>query len=180
MNPTSANRTPVMHRTRAARGLIGGVTLSLLLVLAAPALGGVAGGIVGVVFHDRNADGTMDPEDEGIANVTVTAETLFIVDGAHVEGVISRTTGAAGDYLFDTLSPGATYRIRQQVPAGYHQTTPDPPDIVVPQSGLVPTSFGDALGGTEVPAPHTGGMVVLAGVLALAALAALRGRLRRV
>src|SRR5205085_12627539 len=49
-------------------------------------------------------------------------------NGVLDRGETTRVTDAAGAYRFGNLGPG-TYRVRQEVQAGWQQTTADPADV---------------------------------------------------
>jgi hypothetical protein len=92
----------------------------------------------GVVFRDLNGNGTRDPGEPGIPGVTVERQTT----GGAV--VASTVTGAGGSYALTGAGPG-THRVRQVVPAGLLQVTPNPSDVVVAVSGVSVSGldFGD-------------------------------------
>ena len=78
----------------------------------------VAGGRIGdTVFRDWNGNGVKDPQDEGLAGVTVR---LFESDGTTLRA--TTTTDAAGAYLFPGV-PAGTFVVKTSgLPAGYTQT----------------------------------------------------------
>ncbi|GLZ42916.1 SdrD B-like domain-containing protein [Actinokineospora sp. NBRC 105648] len=73
------------------------------------------GSLAGVVFEDRNNNGTQDPAEPGIGGVAV-ALTGQDVTGAAVTRNV--TTAANGTYTFTNLI-GGTYAITETQPAGY-------------------------------------------------------------
>ena len=94
--------------------------------------------ITGQKFNDLDGDGIQDAGEPGLAGVTITLDI-----GA--DGTIDATTvtGAGGSYSFTNLPPGV-YRIREVVPAGAIQTTPNPADIVATSgSGVSGVDFGN-------------------------------------
>ena len=83
--------------------------------------------IGGLKFNDINGNGVQDVGDVGLAGVT-----LFIdanLNGLLDLGELSTVTNASGTYSFTNIGPG-TYRVREVLPAGSTQTTPNPLDIV--------------------------------------------------
>jgi hypothetical protein len=72
--------------------------------------------------------------------------TVFIdanENGVRDDGEEQRTTGADGSYTFAGLEPG-TYRIRQDLPEGMVQTTPNPDDITIEgDEDVTDVDFGD-------------------------------------
>lgn len=65
----------------------------------------VPGSISGRAFFDLDADGTGDPDDDGVPGVDVEP----IVDGVTLAG--TTVTGADGAYLFSGLEPDRFYRV---------------------------------------------------------------------
>lgn len=82
--------------------------------------------ISGQAFDDLNGDGVRDAGEPGLAGVTMQLDI-----GANGTVDQTTTTSGSGTYSFAGLSPG-TCRVRQVVPTGRTQTTPDPSDLVVP------------------------------------------------
>jgi protocatechuate 3,4-dioxygenase beta subunit len=79
--------------------------------------------ISGQTYDDKNGNGTKDKTDGGLQGMTVNlidAQSGFVLD--------TRTTDASGMYTFTNLVP-KKYRIREMLPAGWQQTTSDPPDL---------------------------------------------------
>ena len=68
----------------------------------------------GYVYNDGSDDGTRDPENPGIENVTIT------LTGSDTNGAVNKTTTTItnGSYSFPNLLPG-TYILTQTHPAGY-------------------------------------------------------------
>jgi len=96
--------------------------------------------IVGVVFHDRNRDGTQQSGDLGIAGVTLTLK-----DAGNA--TIATTTSAVdGSYLFAGISAG-NYSVIETQPAGYGSSpsSPDTAAIVVPPGAGATALFADTL-----------------------------------
>ena len=78
------------------------------------------------------------PPEPGLEGVTITLVNLFNGE------TVTTTTDVDGDYNFDDLGPGR-YRVRQQLPEGFFQTTDDPPDILATSGDdVTDVDFGDA------------------------------------
>lgn len=120
--------------------------------------------ISGQAFNDTNNSGTINAGEPGVPGVTIQLD--LGADGTVDATVI---TDATGSYSFPTLGPG-TYRIRQVVPAGRTQTSPNPADIVAtsgaPVSGV---NFGSILS-VLVPALGIWMLALLAVMLGVIAL----------
>jgi len=71
------------------------------------------------VWNDSNADGSQDPNENGIPGVTVTLLDQFN------NPIASVLTGPDGSYLFDNLDPG-TYSVQFEEPTGF---TPSPYEV---------------------------------------------------
>jgi hypothetical protein len=116
--------------------------------------------ISGTKFDDRNGDGVRDGGESGIGGVKIT----LARNGVDVANV---TTDPAGSYSFSLdananadLLPG-TYSLREDVPAGYHQTA-SPLSFVVAQGvqnmAFTGKDFGNAKAQptiSTVPSPAT-------------------------
>ncbi|MFN8498617.1 MAG: SdrD B-like domain-containing protein [Anaerolineae bacterium] len=74
--------------------------------------------VVGTVFEDINGNGTQEPGEPGIANVTVTLK-----DGSGTT-VGTTTTDGVGNYQFPNVTPGP-YTVVETDPAGFVSTTPN-------------------------------------------------------
>jgi len=136
----------------------------VLILAAATAHAAVAtASISGTVFNDTNGNGTLNPGETGIAGVTVTLDA-----GADNTVDATTTTDINGNYSFTLLLSG-TYRIRQVVPLGKTQSSPNPPDVVlVAPTSVSGVNFGDIT--TPIPALSTWMLALLAltmGVIAL-------------
>jgi hypothetical protein len=80
------------------------------------------GSLSGVVFDDRNANGTRQTGAEpGLAGRAVYLD--LNNNGVHDVAEPHRITDAGGAFRFDGLAPGL-YKLRQSVPGGWRQTTP--------------------------------------------------------
>ncbi len=94
-------------------------------------------GIPGENDEDPPPDPGPGPE-PGLEGVTITLVNLFNGE------TVTTTTDVDGDYNFDDLGPGR-YRVRQQLPEGFFQTTDDPPDILATSGDdVTDVDFGDA------------------------------------
>jgi hypothetical protein len=111
--------------------------------------------ITGTVFNDANDNGVRDPGEGGVPGRIVQ---LLDSTGA----VVSQTvTGPNGRYSFDnftsSLEPTVAYRVREVLPNGVVQTTPDPAALTFTRgetfSGV---SFGNFVPGGVVPPPNPG------------------------
>jgi uncharacterized repeat protein (TIGR01451 family) len=134
------------------------VTLSTENPSQRPGITGLRGGsgpIGDTVFNDLNGDGTQDPVEPGIPNVTVTLR------DANGNVITTTTTNASGNYLFSNLPP-ASFNNAQRIgrftveitpPPGFPTFTTDGPtitlDLPVGESRLN-VDFG--LQGGNVPA----------------------------
>nr|WP_298719688.1 SdrD B-like domain-containing protein [uncultured Steroidobacter sp.] len=96
--------------------------------------------VTGVVFRDFNRDGTQQPGDTPIANVTIT-----LLDDSNAV-VATTTTAADGSYLFPGIAAG-NYTVVETQPLGYGSaaTSPDSVAVVVPVNGAATASFADTL-----------------------------------
>jgi uncharacterized repeat protein (TIGR01451 family) len=93
-------------------------------------------GVAGRVFDDKDADGTLDRNEAGLAGVTIQ---LIPANGSPT---LEATTGADGAYAFDSL-PAGSYRLHQVLRPGYIGTTPDPIDITLAEGqALNDKNFG--------------------------------------
>lgn len=80
------------------------------------------GSIHGYKFEDLNANGVWDAGEPPVPGVTIV---LKGDDGTEYTAV----TMDNGEYWFDWLPPGVTYRVFEDPPSGWNQSTPDPPEI---------------------------------------------------
>jgi hypothetical protein len=85
----------------------------------------VPASISGHVFLDNNGDGVENGADAGLASWTVQ-----LLDPVSGSVLASQTTNGSGNYSFTQLIPG-TYGVRAAIPAGWLQTTANPPDLPV-------------------------------------------------
>jgi uncharacterized repeat protein (TIGR01451 family) len=95
------------------------------------------GSLTGVVFDDLNNNGTQDPGEPGISNVTIT---LYDTNNNQVS---TTTTANDGSYSFTNLIPGS-YTVTETDPADYLSTTDNSKeDVKVPAGGSATVDFGD-------------------------------------
>jgi protocatechuate 3,4-dioxygenase beta subunit len=80
--------------------------------------------ISGMKFEDLNGNGVQDAGDDGLPGWTIELD-------RDANGTVdaTATTDANGNYSFPNLGPG-TYRVREQLQAGWIQTTLNPSDII--------------------------------------------------
>ncbi|MFQ3592502.1 MAG: SdrD B-like domain-containing protein [Gemmataceae bacterium] len=79
----------------------------------------------GLVFHDRDADGELGENDQGIAGVAVT------ISGSTTRGKpvqVTKVTDEDGMFTFTEIPPG-TYSLTRQLPSGYLAGRPLPGTI---------------------------------------------------
>jgi ELWxxDGT repeat protein len=88
--------------------------------------------IHGQVFQDTNGTGVLAAGDSGLQGRTVYLDTNN--NGVLDAGEQTTTTDANGNYSFTNLPPAA-YRVREVTPAGWVQTTPNPPAISAALNG---------------------------------------------
>jgi subtilisin-like proprotein convertase family protein/protocatechuate 3,4-dioxygenase beta subunit len=79
--------------------------------------------IRGTKFEDLDADAFRDPGEPGLQGVTIELDL-----GANGSVNRTATTDNNGNYSFTNVGPG-THRVREVVPPGFQQTTPNPNDI---------------------------------------------------
>jgi parallel beta-helix repeat protein len=92
----------------------------------------------GQVLRDDDGNGVHDPGEAGLAGWTVFLDTNG--NGVLDDGETRTVTDSSGRYSIGGLGTG-TYRVRQVLPAGWTQTTPDPDDVTASSPGVV--SGGD-------------------------------------
>jgi len=77
--------------------------------------------ISGSVFNDANGNGVQDPGEAGISGITVFAD---LNSTGNATGQPSVTTDSSGNYSIPALVSGASYTVREELPAGVVQTAP--------------------------------------------------------
>ena len=102
--------------------------------------------ISGFKFNDLNGNGVPNPNEPRLANFA-----FQLINSVTGQVIATTVSDANGDFSFPNLGPlpgGAKYRVREIVPSGWFQTTPNPPDIT-PVSGATPlVVFGNFRGVT--------------------------------
>jgi ELWxxDGT repeat protein len=88
--------------------------------------------ISGQVFQDTNGNGILSGGDPGLSGRTVFLDANN--NGVLDAGEMTSTTDANGNYSFNNLPPAA-YRVREVTPAGWVQTTANPPAISAALNG---------------------------------------------
>ena len=81
----------------------------------------------GVKFNDINGNGIFDPNEPPLPNFA-----FQLINAATGQVLAQTSSNATGNFAFADRGPlpnGASYRIREVVPAGWIQTTPNPPDF---------------------------------------------------
>lgn len=93
----------------------------------------VKSSVAGVVFNDINDNGVQNPEDSGIAGVSLA---LNGTDNYGNAISASATTQADGSYLFDNLpaSDGSGYTVTETQPAGFGDGLENVSGVVVPNT----------------------------------------------
>ena len=105
----------------------------------------LAGSIAGTVFLDTNGGGTRQIAETGLSGITVFLDTAGT--GVLTAEDPQTLTDSTGHYSFAGLTAGS-YTIREVVPAGDLETTPDPVTVTM-TSGLAATeNFGLFAAGT--------------------------------
>ena len=80
------------------------------------------GEIHGLKFHDRNGDGSQDPDEPGLSGWTIY---LDLNENGHLDvDEPSTLTGADGHYAFTLLDPSITYVVAEVPQEGWEQTYP--------------------------------------------------------
>ena len=98
-----------------------------------------SGSIGGTVFLDANDDGVQDNGEIGLSGVTVFIDKAST--GVLANGDPQTTTDGAGDFTFGDLGPGS-YLIREVVPTGDVETTPDPVSVTITSGIGAAVNFG--------------------------------------
>ena len=79
------------------------------------------------VWHDLDADGLQDADEQGIGGATVQLVRDMDADGQYTsanEVIATTTTDDTGHYEFRGLAPGVDYQVRFTLPSGFDATSP--------------------------------------------------------
>ncbi|MEK6260165.1 MAG: SdrD B-like domain-containing protein [Planctomycetota bacterium] len=97
--------------------------------------------IGGNKFQDTNGNGVQNVGELGLAGVTIFLDADN--DGLLDIGERSTTSDVNGNYTFTNVGPG-TYTVREVVPAGFVQTTLNPPAIIASSgTNIAGVAFGN-------------------------------------
>lgn len=97
------------------------------------------GTVAGVVFEDRNGDGSPDPSEPGLPGVIIRLSTAT--------GQRTQTTDSTGAYQFANVAPDS-YTLEETDPVGFTSTTPNLRAVTVLNGGSARVNFGDQAAGT--------------------------------
>jgi hypothetical protein len=92
------------------------------------------GAIGGMVWHDVNEDGIMDPEERGVGGVGIT---LFAGADTSVTPMMRAMTSEDGTYRFDGLGSGSYNVVRMPLEGAMGTTSPEMTVILVEMDGIV-------------------------------------------
>ena len=106
----------------------------------------------GVVYHDRNRDGTREPGEEGISGVPVR---LIPVDTVEPQAELTVTTDAEGRYAFDGIMPGTYRAVEVAQPAPYLDGQESVGTVDGTRSGNI-AAGGDAFENIDLPGGSAG------------------------
>ncbi|MFN8498612.1 MAG: SdrD B-like domain-containing protein [Anaerolineae bacterium] len=98
--------------------------------------------ISGTVYDDLNGDGGRDTGEPGMGGVTV--ELINPTTGAVIATTV---TSGSGGYTFPNLTPGP-YVVKEILPVGFTNTTPNPVTLTAPAGGTAIADFGNQQQGT--------------------------------
>lgn len=125
----------------------GGVAAAPLLQTAAtPTLAPGTGAVAGLTWTDVDTDGVVDPGEQPLAGMSITAE------NTDTGATASATSAADGQYRIVGLTPGV-YRISATPPAGYELTTQAGYTVTVSAGGTLTFNFGARVPPTPTPTP---------------------------
>ncbi|MDE5077278.1 MAG: hypothetical protein O4751_02990 [Trichodesmium sp. St2_bin6] len=105
------------------------------------------GEISGTKFNDTNTNGIFDPEESGLANITLYLD--LNKNGLLDEGEPQTITNVNGEYSFQDLPPD-TYIIRDAQVIDLDQTTPDPIVNITPGSNIRNINIGNVSNRGEI------------------------------
>ncbi|MEI6556649.1 MAG: SdrD B-like domain-containing protein [Paludibacter sp.] len=109
----------------------------------------VPGSICGQKFNDLNGNGVQDSGDIGIANWTINL-TYNLATGPVT---INATTDSNGNYCFNNLASGGTYRVWETQQSGWTQTYPVFPGTYSVLLASGQNVIGDNFGNHQQPLP---------------------------
>jgi hypothetical protein len=104
------------------------------------------GSVAGLIWDDRDGDGTLDPGEPGLGGVQVTARNL------ETDATAAVTSTADGKYRIPGLPP-ALYRITATTPGAYILTTQPAFDIAMVTGVVFTLNFGAWQPPTPTPSP---------------------------
>ncbi len=123
--PTNAPRRGLAAASRARTSVRIGASIALFAPLVvAPFLGGstrasaAPAPITGVIFDDRNGDGTQSGSEPGIGGVAIA---VYDAAGASVGSATSSTTATVGSFSVSGTDTTAQYRVEVTKPAGWEK-----------------------------------------------------------
>ena len=100
--------------------------------------------IRGSIFNDIDGDGVRDVQNPTEPDLVGWTAYLDLNKNNKLDsGEPTRTTDEAGNFVFEDLTPGVSYRVRQVVPKFWKQTTHNPADITLGDSQVAVVIFGD-------------------------------------
>jgi hypothetical protein len=109
--------------------------------------------ISGMKFNDQDMNGAKNDDEPGLGNWTIQLirdqNNNGVLDVATDPIVATTTTSADGKYKFMDTEPG-TYFVREVQQAGWKQTTPDPPPIVVAGLNVQNVDFGNSVESSSI------------------------------
>ena len=101
---------------------------------------GPLGSISGEKFNDLTGSGVQEPNDPGLAGITIFIDLKGT--GIFAPGDPYTVTGPNGDYSFSNL-PAGNYTIREEEPVGWMQTTSNPAGIAISGNDVTGVDFGN-------------------------------------
>ncbi len=103
--------------------------------------------ISGTVWHDADANGLRDAEEEGIPAMVVFLDDDG--DGIRDSAEVAVVTGDNGAYLFEGLEADRSYSVTQELTLGWTNTAPGLPGTSPPSSTPHPPPVAAIIGGSE-------------------------------
>ncbi len=98
--------------------------------------------ITGTVYDDLNGDGGRDAGEPGMGGVTVQ-----LINPSTGTVIATTLTNPGGGYSFTGLVPGP-YVVKEVLPSGFTNTTPNPVTLTTPAGGTAIADFGNQQQGT--------------------------------